>query len=455
MQIKIWANDNPDFSDVGPYRMLDILKRDAVYLVGDHTHYGPVIAIPPPVEPFTGDADQSVIVKLDTDSLATRPDESTLKQSLSLCSNIGFFPIFVDRHLNPEPPDGPSTILAAENLTVEDVSPLITSTTFSTWKYDCFLSKENIRALEGVKYALVHRYQSDQSRDAKLDQHSDEIVNLSVACLSLIRPTRRSRAGKITGTMSLDGKFEPQRFNTHVPAEVPEVQKLFSIRHQDVEALSCLLPEFMQLYQKSDSSQILEDYEPIRMAIQLYEQAYANQYWKARHILWWAAIEALYGNDPTTAKARIYAFFGDKDLTAGYDCSIYEKGDIPPIYGTGYSGDHTLGEMLPLIYDVRNLSAHGQRVSDPHFTQVPHPFGDTVILIDVLAEAATYIIRKTVIEILRRGLRDRLKDRNTRDEFWLLEYGLNGKQSKKRLRGLASSRPLVDDGNGIAATSNL
>jgi hypothetical protein len=53
--------------------------------------------------------------------------------------------------------------------------------------------------------------------------------------------------------------------------------------------------------------------------------------------------------------------------------------------------------------------------------------------IDVLAEAATFIIRKTVIDILQRGLRDDFKDRDAREDFWLYKYGLNGKQSKKRL----------------------
>ena len=46
-------------------------------------------------------------------------------------------------------------------------------------------------------------------------------------------------------------------------------------------------------------------YEPLRMAVQLYEQAYAIPYWKARHILWWSAIEALYGSSEEAAKARI------------------------------------------------------------------------------------------------------------------------------------------------------
>lgn len=95
--------------------------------------------------------------------------------------------------------------------------------------------------------------------------------------------------------------------------------------------------------------------------------------------------------------------------------------------------------MVPLIYEVRNASSHGQKVPDSHFVPVAHPFGQSVVGIDALAEAATFIIRKTVIDILRRGFRERFTDRQTREEFWLLEYGLNAKQSKKRLREMEDS----------------
>jgi uncharacterized protein YegJ (DUF2314 family) len=54
--------------------------------------------------------------------------------------------------------------------------------------------------------------------------------------------------------------------------------------------------------------------------------------------------------------------------------------------------------------------------------------------VDALAEAATFIIRKTVTEMLRLGVRARFKDRDAREHFWLYEYGLNGKQGRKRLR---------------------
>jgi len=67
-----------------------------------------------------------------------------------------------------------------------------------------------------------------------------------------------------------------------------------------------------------------------------------------------------------------------------------------------------------------------------------------VIRLDALAEAATFIIRRTVIEILKRGWRDGFKDRAASENFWLYQYGLDKKQSRKRLKGLEDS---LNDGH--------
>lgn len=443
MRIKIWASVNAQSPTTGPYKTLDIVAKESLYGIGDMTHYGAVILIPPPIAPFTDDVDQSVVVKLDPATLDTRPDESGFEKPPSSYDKIEFFPITVDTlgYLSDDPPPtGTHTILAAENLTVEDVSHLITPSTFSLWKKDCFISKDTASDLDKVKYAIVHRYSAPAPRDTGLDGHSAELVNLAVACLALIRPTRRSRAMNIPGVIKADGTFDPQGFSaTHEPTEVPEVQKLFTIRKKDIDLLSSVLPEFIQLYQKDDQGRVRDEYEPLRMAVQLCEQAYALSYWKARHILWWSAIEALYGNNEEAAMARIYALFGNKNLVDGYHCPIYEKGDIPSCYNPSSDSIHTLGKMVPLIYEVRNASAHGQKVPDSHFSPVAHPFGETVVGIDALAEAATFIIRKTVIEILQRGLRDKFKDRDTRESFWLYQYGLDKKQSRKRLREMNES----------------
>lgn len=439
MRIKIWASVEPQFPNQGPYKMLNIFERDVPYSVGDPTHYGVVISIPPSMPPFVeDDVDQSVIVKLNPASLNTWPEESVFDKPPSSYDKIQMFPISVDTHgylSDDPPPTGTHTILAADNLSIENVSHLITPDTFSLWKKDCNISKDTANALENVEYAIVHRYSSPTERETDLDGHSTELVNLAVACLALIRPTRRSRAMNIPGVIKPDGTFDPHGFTaTNDPAEVPEIQKLFTIRKKDIDVLSSVLPEFIQLYQKDGQGRMKDEYEPLRMAVQLYEQAYALSYWKARHILWWSAIEALYGNCEHAAMARIYALFGNKNLADGYHYPIYEKGDIPSCYSPSSESIHTLGKMVPVIYEVRNASAHGQKVPDSHFSPVAHPFGESVVGIDALAEAATFIIRKTILEILQRGWKDDFKDRATRDNFWLMKFALPKSQGAKRLR---------------------
>jgi hypothetical protein len=433
MRIKIMAADDFEHPAVGPYKTRDIIERASPYVVGEMTHYGEVILIPP-TGLFNDDAEQSIIVKLDPESLAVRPDESVYSKPPIFYNKIEFFPINVDTvgMLSDDPPPvGTHKIM--DGITIEDVATLITDHTFSLWTTDCHVSRDTASALRHVRYALVHRYLSPTDRDLALDKRSTELVNMAVCCLLLVRPTRRSHALNIPGIIKGDGTFEPHGFSaSHELAEVPEIQKLFTIRNQDIALLRDVLPEFIKLYQKDEHGNLKKDYEPLRMAIQLYEQGYALTYWKPRHILWWSAIEALYGSSEETAKARIYALFGDKDLLVGSKCSIYEEGDIPSCYSPSLESDHTLGEMVPIIYSVRNFSAHGQQVPDSYFSSVAHPFGQT-IGIDALAEAASFIIRKTVVEILKRGWRDKFRDKKSRDNFWLYHFSLDKKQSVKRL----------------------
>lgn len=64
------------------------MERESAYGIGEMTHYGEVVLIPPPIPPFTDDADQSVIVKLDPTSLATRPDGSVFEKPPSSYNKI-------------------------------------------------------------------------------------------------------------------------------------------------------------------------------------------------------------------------------------------------------------------------------------------------------------------------------------------------------------------------------
>ncbi len=441
MKIKIYASVKEKFPTPGPYKTIDIVERESPYQVGEETHYGEVILLLPP-HILNDGIEQGVVVKLEPLSMGTWCEESVMEKPPTSYDKIQFFPIngACATWSQETPLAGPYQILPSENLTIEDVSHLLTPTTFSLWKSECHLSKQTAEALEGVTFAIVHRHKSPNAGEGGPETYSALLIDYAASCLALIRPTRRSRAMHIRGVIKPDGSFDPYGFSAREDlADVPEIQKLFEVRIQDIELLTSILPEFIQLYQKDENGKLKDDYEPLRMAVQLYGEGYALAYWKARHILWWSAIEALYGNSEDAAMARIYAFFGNKTLVDGYKYSIYEPGDIPSCFYPSPDSLHPLGKMVPLIYDVRNASAHGQKVPDLHFVPIPHPFGQGVVGLDALAEAATFIIRKTIIEVLKSGWRDKFKDRAAREIFWLYEYGLDKKQSRKRLRELEES----------------
>ena len=436
MQIHIWASKDPETPQMGPYRVLDTIEREMPYGIGAITHYGEVIDLPP----FDHAPGQSVIVKLNPSSLYEIPSNSVVHRASEPAANIQFSPILTDNSggLLNTPLSGTYSILPRQGLTVEDVSHLINEHTFSTWKSGCYLSNEVVRSLESVRYALVHRHASASDANEELSEEGDDLLNVTVACLALIRPTRRSHTATVSGVIDVTGTLNAKGFFQQEPAEVPRIQTLFRIRPDDIEMLRSIFPQFLKVYERDTHGRLIGDYEPIRMAVQLYEQAYSipAQQWKARHILWWSAIEALFGNNEDAVMARIYALFGNKDMAKGYRRSIYDPGDIPLGFALTESNDHTLGELVPLIYAVRNESAHGQRVGDARFIPVPHPLENDAALVEVLAEAATFIIRKTLIGIVQAGYQDRFKDREARENFWLHEYGLNGKQSKKHLADL-------------------
>lgn len=441
MRIKLWTWSHAE-ERIGPYLMVDLIERPEPLSVGDDTDHGKVVSVLPPIAPFTDEVDQSVVVESGPANEAElHPGAMPDAQPGEPYRKISILPIEVNHHafLEPESIRGTHLVLADQALSIEDVSLLISPDTFSTWSRGCFLAKRDTEELQGLGYALTHRYSVHGYREG--EGRSKELLNLSDACLSLIRPTRKYRIRIIHGLVQENGTLDPHGFGLGEFVEVPMVQRLFSIRTQDVRLLQEILPQFIDLYRKDDSGRTRDDYEPVRMAVQLYQQGYANSYWKARHILWWSAIEALYGNAEDSVMARIYTFFGDKDMARGYETSIYEQGDIPPCYLLTPHNNHTLGEVLPLIYEVRNSAAHGQKVADPNFVSIPHPFETTAPLLDVLAEAATFIIRKTVVAILSRGLCEEFTDREARERFWLYQYGLDNRQSKKRLHALKAAHP--------------
>jgi hypothetical protein len=203
MRVKILASVKEQSPTPGPYKTLDIVERESLYQIGDMTHYGEVILILPPILWLDDGVEQGVVVKLDPASLDIWCEESVMKKPPTSYERIEFSPISVSTvGWSDNPPlTGSYTILSPENLTIENVSHLITPDTFSLWKNGCFVSKHTAESLESVRFAIVHRYSSPNGGSTGPQTHSAELIDSAASCLALIRPTRRSRAMHIRGVV--------------------------------------------------------------------------------------------------------------------------------------------------------------------------------------------------------------------------------------------------------------
>jgi hypothetical protein len=279
-------------------------------------------------------------------------------------------------------------------VTVEDVRPLFTEDTFRWVRND--LGRHDLEDLQEIHHAILHRYVVENEPDGSpADVQSEKLVRNVVACLRLIRPMRQ-RTGLMRGVLLQNGTINVQHFeHPRSVLEVPEVQKLFHLRNADLGALKAIVGEFLRA--------MAGEFWKFRMAVDFHEAGhFQDWYWKARYSLWCSALEALYTTQApehrgsTVAEERIKWFLG-----AG--TSIYDGGDIP-----GYirpQPNITVGGVVEELYVIRNCIAHGDKVPNEFFQRmVRQGVNGELSGLQVLIEALSFIIRKSLHRILRDGL---------------------------------------------------
>jgi hypothetical protein len=220
----------------------------------------------------------------------------------------------------------------------------------------------------------------------------------------------REKAYLVHGTVQEPaGSFSVQGFD--VPAvelmEVPEVQKLFKLRIQDAENLHKYLPDFLLAMRG--------DYWKFKMAVQFYSRGHFQSLdWKARYLLWCSAIESIYTSHlwehqgSLVATSRIKWFLG-------VDTSIYAIGDL---VGSLPDPGITVGNIVSDLYDMRNFIAHGDRLPNSFFENMRTGLGCGVTKAEVLLEAASFIVRASLIRILNNGLLSHFADAGPAEAYF-------------------------------------
>jgi len=343
----------------------------------------------------------------------------TLKELIqSMITKLTFHEIHsLGTSLHPEKVTLPLPFEVMQDVVIEDVSSLLTDKTLD------WVSKELgtylTDMLKSVRYALVHRYPCDSTtRGTPDEQESEKLVNRLVELIHIIRPMRQNTS-VIRGQQS-GADFWVVGLHTPNQLEVPEVQKLFHLRNEDL----LLLKQTAALFNQAMQGPAMK----FRTSVAYHSVGRQITHGNAKFLLWCSALEALFTSNGVEHKGSLVAterikwFLGPKTL-------IYEKGDIPDYISS--QPNLTIADVVGNIYKVRNFIAHGDVVPREYFkTILREGVSGDVVAIEVLGEALSFIVRKSLLRILQDGLLNHFKNAST-SEAYFSSQGLTKTQLKK------------------------
>jgi len=246
------------------------------------------------------------------------------------------------------------------------------------------------------------------------DSDSEKLVKMLAACLRLIRPMRQ-RALLMRGkVLAGDGSFDVMGFD--IPPlhliEMPDVQKFFHLRNQDADDLRTYAPHFLHAMRG--------EFWKFRMAVQFYELGHFQALdWKARYLQWCSAIESIYTSHSREHQGSLVATSRIKWFL-GAGTHIYAPGDISKLLK---DPKITIDQIADDLYEMRNFIAHGDKIPDPYFTTTLRTgFNGPVKKTEVLLEAASFIVRTSLLKILRDGLIDHFADAGPAEAYFGAEH---------------------------------
>jgi hypothetical protein len=310
-----------------------------------------------------------------------------------------------------------------QGVTVENISAMLAPDTFAWLQGE--IGRHDLADVENVRYAIVHRYETeDRAEGSNADIQSEQLLRNIAVCLRIIRPMRQIALlmrGELqeNGTLNLGHLDHPINL-----LELPEVQKLFHLRNADLELLRALTPYFLQ--------GMHGEFWKFKMAVQFYEAGYFDHwFWKARYSLWCSGMEALFTSQgrehmgSLVAKARIRWFLGS-------DTPIYDPGDIPRYLR---QPPFNVGSVINDAYTLRNAIAHGDRTPNEFFRNGRQGVSGQLNRADVMLEAVSFVLRKSLLRILQDGLLNNFAD-NTASIAYFSAAGLTLSQLRPQKKGL-------------------
>lgn len=342
-------------------------------------------------------------------------------------SKLTLYPIHAVANVHEDQPFDPALLpyQVVEDVVLEDVTSLFNEETWHWVEHE--LGRHQIQELRSVRYAIVHRYETqEEGHGGEADTKSERLVKNLAALLRLVRPMRQT-ALTMQGALREDNTLNVNHFEHPINLlDVPQVQKLFHLRTQDAQTLRELGPEFLRA--------MSGEFWKFRMSVEFHEAGhFQDWYWKARYTLWCSALEAVYTSEnpdhrgTNVARERIKWFLGP-------GTRVYPPGDIAHYFT---QSNLTIENVVADIYQIRNFVAHGDKIPDEYYNRKPRRGTQQDLnVIDVSLESASFIIRNTLLKILRDGLLDHFANAAVSEQYFtragLTNTAIRQRQAQQR-----------------------
>jgi hypothetical protein len=273
-----------------------------------------------------------------------------------------------------------------DNLWIEDCGELLSPAHFSLWKE--FLSTRDVETLKSFRKALVHRFHSD-GHVGREEASSDHLVNDVFTALRLIKPTRM-RFSRFQCRILEDGRLDLFSFTSpsEAPLQVPDSEALNRITDDDIYKLKRFLPPFLAMSKHGSSN--------LYRATYYYSTGYVGaQDLALQFISWFMGIEAsLSSEDGPLRQTDLIQRIQD---TIDPDQDIYADYPVPYLHLPSV----TVRQVLPDLFRLRNELVHGGWTSQ-WITGITRPAitGGEKSYREILAEAAPFILRKLLVQLI-------------------------------------------------------
>jgi hypothetical protein len=313
---------------------------------------------------------------------------------------------------------GPGVFLA-------DVHEQLRTADYSLWARE-YLSKQDVKELQGWHYALVHYFDSEEYLTSEPEELSRELVYRVFLGLRIVRPSWTPYQF-LRAAVRADGSFSPSGFSkAEGRLSVSSCDAANSIRRRDAELLRRIVPPLLNAYEARC--------RPVVRAIGILELGYISRFNDAKQLLWTTALDGMLTSakhwGSTLAVRRIQDLIGSATR-------IYDAADFPSYINLPTL---TVGQSLPDIYKFRNKLAHGEWAPSEFLERLGYrgKAGEQLNYADVLLEATGIILRKSLIRILADNLLAVFQTKDALD-WYFSRRGLVNKGMRQR--GFSSREP--------------